>query len=181
MLLCVGCAGVKVSSVSTRDYVTQRRGDVLATGRLSAAADEAIAVLGLEMNGCRKARPACIDDVRRNDGLDDERRLATLSELWLLRALTLERSSPSDAAQRDAMFDAYLQSARYAYAYLFLHGATAQRARLRGSSVAGARLLQLRRAAVDHRAFRALSRHCPHRRQYRLHPGRRLASARRHG
>lgn len=119
VLLCVGCAGVKVSSVSTRDYVTQRRGDVLTTGRLSAAADEAIAVLGLEMNGCRKAQPACIDDVRRNDGLDDERRLATLSELWLLRALTLERSSPSDAAQRDAMFDAYLQSARYAYAYLF--------------------------------------------------------------
>ena len=38
ILATAGCAGVKVASVSTQDYIAQRRGDVLTTGKLSAAA-----------------------------------------------------------------------------------------------------------------------------------------------
>lgn len=38
LAVCAGCAGVKVSSVSTQDYIAQRRGDVLTTGWLSASA-----------------------------------------------------------------------------------------------------------------------------------------------
>ena len=45
ILATAGCAGVKVASVSTQDYIAQRRGDVLTTGKLSAAASEALAVL----------------------------------------------------------------------------------------------------------------------------------------
>ena len=52
-LATAGCAGVKVASVSTQDYIAQRRGDVLTTGKLSAAASEALAVLGLDADKCR--------------------------------------------------------------------------------------------------------------------------------
>ncbi len=40
LLMLQGCAGVKVSSVQVKDYLNQRRGDVLTTGNLSHAADE---------------------------------------------------------------------------------------------------------------------------------------------
>lgn len=119
VLACAGCAGVKVSSVSTQDYIAQRRGDVLTTGEPSAAASDTLAVLGLDVKGCRTATPSCISALRNGGGLDSERRLATLSEIWLLHALALQGHGPMDAHGRDMLLDAYLQSSRYAYAYLF--------------------------------------------------------------
>ncbi|MBB1652932.1 MULTISPECIES: esterase/lipase family protein [Delftia] len=119
VLACAGCAGVKVSSVSTQDYIAQRRGDVLTTGEPSAAASDTLAVLGLDVKGCRTATPSCISALRNGGGLDSERRLATLSEIWLLHALALQGRGPMDAHGRDMLLDAYLQSSRYAYAYLF--------------------------------------------------------------
>lgn len=77
VLLCAACAGVKVSSVSTQDYVSQRRGD----------------------------------------GLDDEHRLSTLAEVWLLTALELERHASANEAS-EPLLNAYLETARHAYAYL---------------------------------------------------------------
>lgn len=118
-LLCAGCAGVKVSSVSTQDYIAQRRGDVLTTGRLSASAREAMAVLGLNAQACLKDRDACTRSLAETDGLDSERRLATLSEVWLMDALAAEKQRPAGKAEKDQLLDAYLQTARAAYAYLF--------------------------------------------------------------
>ncbi len=37
LLLLAACAGVRVSALDTQDYMAQRRGDVLTTGRLSAS------------------------------------------------------------------------------------------------------------------------------------------------
>ena len=119
ILATAGCAGVKVASVSTQDYIAQRRGDVLTTGKLSAAASEALAVLGLDADKCRASALNCTSALRGSDGLDTERQLSTLSEVWLLHAVELERQRPIAATDRDELLDAYLQSARYAYAYLF--------------------------------------------------------------
>ncbi|WP_454694288.1 esterase/lipase family protein [Achromobacter aegrifaciens] len=119
LLACAGCAGVKVSSVSTQDYIAQRRGDVLTTGQLSASARESMAVLGLNAQDCRKDRDACTQSLATMEGLDSERRLATLSEVWLMEALATEKQRPANQADQDELLDAYLQTARAAYAYLF--------------------------------------------------------------
>lgn len=119
LLACAGCAGVKVSSVSTQDYIAQRRGDVLTTGQLSASAREAMAVLGLSAQDCRKDRDACTSTLATMEGLDSERRLATLSEVWLMEAVAAEKRRPASQDDEDRLLDAYLQTARAAYAYLF--------------------------------------------------------------
>ncbi|WP_231570367.1 triacylglycerol lipase [Achromobacter sp. RTa] len=108
-----------MSSVSTQDYIAQRRGDVLTTGRLSASAREAMAVLGLNAPDCRKDHDTCIQALTATEGLDSERRLATLSEAWLADALAIEKQRPVGQQDRDRLLDAYLQTARAAYAYLF--------------------------------------------------------------
>ncbi len=92
MLLCLasllaGCAGVTVSAVSPRDYLAQRRGDVLTTGRLSEAAQEVLRVLGTDGDACDQDMPACRQMLAASTGVDEEQRLSTLSELWLLAAL----------------------------------------------------------------------------------------------
>ena len=92
---------------------------MLTTGKLSAAASEALAVLGLDADKCRASALNCTSALRGGDGLDTERQLSTLSEVWLLHAVELERQRPIAATDRDELLDAYLQSARYAYAYLF--------------------------------------------------------------
>jgi len=114
-VLLSGCAGVKVSSIDMKDYVAQRRGDVLSTGKLSFAAREALQVIGLDDTACGADLPACRQALSTSGGLDDERRLSALSELWLQAANALA-PGPQDAPSRLA---AYLEAARHAYAYLF--------------------------------------------------------------
>lgn len=113
-LLLTGCAGVKTASVSTSDYVSLRRGDVLTTGHLSADSLAALQVLGLDATNCRKEPAVCHDELSNNPGLMDEQRTATLAELWLQQALDLH--APEQSNDR---LHAYLQTARHAYAYLF--------------------------------------------------------------
>ncbi|MDR5172897.1 alpha/beta fold hydrolase [Methylobacillus flagellatus] len=118
VLVLPGCAGVKVSSVEVKDYLNQRRGDVLTTGRLSHATDENLRVVGLDASSCLAREMECKQAIAGSQGLRDERRLATLSELWLKTALDGEKADQA-LSNGHATLDAYLQSARYAYAYLF--------------------------------------------------------------
>ncbi|MCB5190196.1 alpha/beta hydrolase [Methylobacillus arboreus] len=113
-----GCAGVKVSSLQVKDYLNQRRGDVLTTGQLSYASDENLRVVGLDATSCLARDAECKLAIASSQGLRDERRLSTLSELWLKTALDNEKVG-SASGNDIAVLDAYLQSARYAYAYLF--------------------------------------------------------------
>ncbi|TBV11835.1 esterase/lipase family protein [Stutzerimonas kirkiae] len=118
-LLSSGCAGVKVSSLSTSDYMAQRRGDVLTTGTLSSATISSLQVVGIADFRCREREdvPSCREVLgSTRDGLRAERRLSALAELWLQRALRLERQG---GAQADDILDAYMETARHAYAYLF--------------------------------------------------------------
>ncbi len=112
------CAMVGGSHVNTNDYVSQRRADVIVAGRPSDRTVQSLNVVALTPDGCRREFAACTDTVAHAAGLTDEQRLSALAELWLGRALRAERSQ-SGAMMDDATLDAFLQSARYAYAYLF--------------------------------------------------------------
>ena len=112
LLLC-GCAGVTVSSISPAQYLAERRGDVLTTGRLSETAQEVLRVAGIA--DCRERPLPCRDAVVASEGLSEEQRLSALSELWLEAALAAGRAPDQDAAA----LEAWLETARHAYAYLF--------------------------------------------------------------
>jgi len=111
--LCLsGCAGVKVNAIKNDDYLALRRGDVLTTGDLSASARTTLQIVGIAEKDCRKDLPVCRQQLADNPGLADENRLSALAELWLLDAMR-------SVAPQDIRVEAYLESARYAYAYLF--------------------------------------------------------------
>ena len=121
LLLCLNaCAMVGVSRLKPHDVVTESRADVLGSGRLSDGTVQTLSVVALTPKGCAQSFDACAEIVERSDGLDEERRLSALSELWLQRALHDDRKPVMD----DATLDAYLECARYAYAYLFFTGRT---------------------------------------------------------
>lgn len=112
------CAMVGVSQIGTHDAVNQRRADVIGANRLSDRTVQSLNVVALTTDSCERAFAACTDTISRSAGLTDEQRLSALAELWLGRALKAQRprrGQPMD----EAALDAFLQSARYAYAYLF--------------------------------------------------------------
>ncbi|MCD9047312.1 alpha/beta fold hydrolase [Luteimonas sp. MHLX1A] len=106
-----GCATVEVRSQDASEYVASRRGDMLTTGRPSAATVETIRVAGLEESACAAPGPACIAALAALPGISEERRLAALAELWLQQAM--------DAPNGSAPVAPWLETARHAYAYLF--------------------------------------------------------------
>jgi pimeloyl-ACP methyl ester carboxylesterase len=114
-----GCAGVKVTSLDTKDYMSQRRGDVLSTGQLSASVGTALQVVGIDLGSCKKTLVLCRQAITQSPALGDEQRLSVLAELWLQEALALDRPT-IDEARQDAVLNAYLEAARHAYAYLFM-------------------------------------------------------------
>jgi hypothetical protein len=117
--LLAGCAGVKVGSISPADYLAQRRGDVLTTGELSTSAQEVLRVIGSDADLCRKGGPACRAALADSPGLTDEQRLSALSEVWLQVALAAGNDKATANSEGDAAIEAWLETARHAYAYLF--------------------------------------------------------------
>lgn len=122
-LVLSGCAAVSVSTISPADYLAQRRGDMLTTARLSESAQEVLRVIGIE--DCRERPEPCRQRLQTAAGITDEQRLSALSELWLEHALAMARAQkgqlapPPGAAQGDPVLDAWIETARHAYAYLF--------------------------------------------------------------
>jgi pimeloyl-ACP methyl ester carboxylesterase len=117
-----GCAIVSVGSVSSEDYLSARRGDVLTTGKLSASARTALQVVGIDEARCNSNILACRKALIASAGLGDEQRLSALSELWLQEALQYEemqKLEPVNDTLKAATLSAYIESARHAYAYLF--------------------------------------------------------------
>ncbi len=111
--LLAGCAGVRIRPVSTQEFITQRRGDILSSGALSIAARDTLSVIGQDPAPCRRDPAPCIEALSSPSGLGTEKRLSALAELWLARALN------EDVPDSAAGLDTYLQAARHAYAYLF--------------------------------------------------------------
>ena len=89
-----GCAAVTVSAISPADYLQQRRGDILTTGKLSAAASEVLRIIGSDIAACETNTGSCRADLARSELLSDEQRLATLSELWLARLRMARMTAP---------------------------------------------------------------------------------------
>ena len=115
-LLLTGCDIVGVRQIAPKEYAAQRRSDVLSTRALSDSTIQTLNVVALSRDACAANFPRCTNTILYSDGLDDERRLSALSELWLAYAL---QQTDRDKAINDPALDDYLQSARYAYAYLF--------------------------------------------------------------
>lgn len=126
LLLSSGCAMVKVKQVTPADYAMLKREDILSSGRLSALSQESLSVIGLTAAQCARDLPACRQTVATTDGLQAEQRLSTLAELWMQQALALTPRARVGEANplSDAALDAWLETARYAYAYLFFSGRT---------------------------------------------------------
>lgn len=115
-LVCLsGCAGVKVSTLDTEQYMELRRGDVLTKGELSSYTGSALQVLGLEREVCEDDGEPCRAALYTTTGMSQERRLSALSEMWLYEAMLREKQKAGTAA----ISAAYLEAARFAYAYLF--------------------------------------------------------------
>jgi len=114
-----GCATVSVDTVDSRDYVKQRRGDVLTTGELSQYTGVVLQILGQDEKSCQRQASQCAEMLSTAMGLTTEQRLSTMAELWLHQALWYGRPRQKDLL---AELDAYVMSARYAYAYLFYSG-----------------------------------------------------------
>ncbi|WP_350226805.1 alpha/beta fold hydrolase [Variovorax sp. efr-133-TYG-130] len=118
-MLAAGCAGVKVGSISPAEYLAQRRGDILTTGKLSTSAQEVLRVIGSDADLCRRDGQACRQALADSSGITDEQRLSALSEVWLQVALSSDKGGTTDGPSADKAIDAWLETARHAYAYLF--------------------------------------------------------------
>ncbi|MFT0170970.1 esterase/lipase family protein [Paraburkholderia mimosarum] len=118
-----GCAMVTVSSQGPQQYIAMRRGDVLSTGRLSAATRDVVRVAALNESACQREPQPCIDAIASVNGIDIDRRLASLAELSLQMAIA--QTPTNGATWNDTQFDLWLKTARYSYAFLFLGQRTA--------------------------------------------------------
>ncbi|MBB6365886.1 pimeloyl-ACP methyl ester carboxylesterase [Xanthomonas sacchari] len=121
LALCAGgCASVTLQRVDAARYIQAKRGDALSAARPSHAALQTLNVAGLDAASCTATVARCVEQLLGNTDLDQERALATASELSLLAAQRAAKQQPDG----DATLAAWLQTARYAYAYLFFSGRT---------------------------------------------------------
>jgi pimeloyl-ACP methyl ester carboxylesterase len=114
-----GCAVVKVREQRAGDADLARRADVLVSGRLSADAASSLASAGLDPESCRREPEPCAGQLRQ--AVSEENWLATIAEVRTLRmqaAAEAMRTAPEVAAH-EAM-----DTARWAYAYLFMTART---------------------------------------------------------
>jgi len=109
---------VTVSSLGPEQYIAMRRGDILSTGRLSAATRDTLNVAALDERTCQREPLECINTISTIGGIGTDRRLASLAELSLQMAID---NTPANATEwSNAQFDLWLRAARFAYAFLFL-------------------------------------------------------------
>lgn len=133
-----GCAVVKVKERAFGEVAVERNVDALSGGRLSTAAATALGSAGLDPEQCAREPEPCIAQLRPLAAVEDW--LATAAELQLLRmnaapatvtkaaesAGIAKRAEPSESpvvapdVDSDLRTRAAIETARYAYAYLFL-------------------------------------------------------------
>src|SRR5262249_755369 len=117
-LLAGGCAAGLENPVSPAASLAGRRSGVLTTGRLSTAAREVIGIVGIV--GCQGDSPGCRRALLTAPGITDEQRFSTLAELWTEAALAADKAGTGGSAAgraSDPVLDAWLESARYSWAY----------------------------------------------------------------
>ena len=105
------CAMVGVSRLKPGDVVSEQRTDVIGGKQFSDSTVQVLNVVALNPKQCTQSFGSCTGIVEHASGLDEERRLSALSELWLGRALRGDHAPAMD----DGTLDGYLQGARYAH------------------------------------------------------------------
>lgn len=104
---------VEVHTLPAREAIELKRGDILTRGKLSDATVQTIRVAALDEQACAKPISSeCAEALATVTGVATDRRLAALSELWLAQAQAMKPGSAQQAA--------WLETIRYAYAYLFM-------------------------------------------------------------
>lgn len=112
--LIMGCAGVKVKPVSPSEQITQHRGDVLTVGKFSASSQDILRISGQNIGACYDNLLDCQQSLKTVTGITEEQRLSTIAEIWLKIALENNKDTSETAS-----IEAWLEAARYSYAYLF--------------------------------------------------------------
>ena len=118
-LLLGGCSilrefgpAVEIRTLTAGDAIEAKRGDILTRGKLSDATNQTIRVAALDAQACAKPISTdCVQALVAVTGVGTDRRLAALSELWLAQAEAMKPGPEQQAA--------WLETIRYAYAYLF--------------------------------------------------------------
>ncbi len=119
MISVAGCAGVKVKNISPSEQINQRRGDILTSGKLSAASQEVLRVIGYDSALCEKNPDECRQALSISNGLTEEQRQSALAEIWLQSGLKKQKQHSGKTNPEDIPVEEWLEAARHAYAYLF--------------------------------------------------------------
>ncbi|WP_374664876.1 esterase/lipase family protein [Acinetobacter sp.] len=139
VLLLSGCQVVSVKNQSINVTIANERESILSRNKLSEASLNVLSMTGREAKVCADAPEKCVEDIQKIPQIQDEQLLSTASELYLAKAIELEKSSEckisiltkhssqekQQATQRtyDACLDQQLnmldKSIRYSYAYMF--------------------------------------------------------------
>lgn len=115
-LLLGGCATVAVEKTSTQSAIAEQRADILSAGRLSTTAVRILTQSDLTFDDCEREPLPCITRLEANKkNFSEIDRLDALTELWLARALQLDKKP-----NPEAVLNAYLNVSRHAYARLFV-------------------------------------------------------------
>ena len=80
---------MQVASVTPGQYIALKRGDILTSGKLSAATTETLRVAGLDEGVCAKTGLPCIEAMEASIVVREEDKRSSLAELWLQYAMTL--------------------------------------------------------------------------------------------
>ena len=134
-----GCQVVSVKNQSLNVTITNERESILTRDKLSEASLNVLSMTGREAKICSEQPEECVSELKQIPQIQDEQLLSTASELYLAKALSLEKSSAckvsilakthseeKQALQKqnyqsclDQQLGMLDKSIRYSYAYMF--------------------------------------------------------------
>ena len=134
-----GCQVVSVKNQSLNVTITNERESILTRDKLSEASLNVLSMTGREAKICSKQPEECVSELKQIPQIQDEQLLSTASELYLAKALSLEKSSAckvsiltkTQSEEKKALQKQNYQSCldqqlgmldksiRYSYAYMF--------------------------------------------------------------
>ena len=134
-----GCQVVSVKNQALNVSIANERDSILSRNKLSEASLNVLSMTGREAKVCSEDPENCINEIKQIPQIQDEQLLSTASELYLAKAIALEKSSECkigilskhtseehQKTQKDNFnkcLDQQLlmldKSVRYSYAYMF--------------------------------------------------------------
>jgi len=134
-----GCQVVSVKNQSLNVTITNERESILTRDKLSEASLNVLSMTGREAKICSEQPEECVNELKQIPQIQDEQLLSTASELYLAKALSLEKSSAckvsilakTQSEEKQALQKQNYQSCldqqlgmldksiRYSYAYMF--------------------------------------------------------------